>query len=251
MTNSTSTSTSTSIIWEDKDLINISMTASNSQVDKSTTAKSTKKEVLRPRTAYNFFYRHQRDLILNAQPQLISDNDDESRRKRPHRKTQGLIGLQQLTKTVAKKWKEVSPETRNKFKRLAEEDKVRYTQETMTCATETFVKPAVDIVPQDIISKDDGDDNDTLSQAKEALLNAYLPDKVDSCSSSGYNDLRNSSSNGQNHFESHKYNVFDYHALSYLSGSPSNVSSNICNYTDTFGIKWSAGELEALKLLSC
>ena len=238
------------------------MTAANNQVDKITIVKSTKtkKEVLRPRTAYNFFYRYQRDLILNEKSRLISDNDDEKlfetyndecRRKRPHRKTHGLISLQQLTKTVAKKWKEVSPETRNKFKRLAEEDKVRYTQETMTCATETFVKPAVDIVPQDIISKDDGDDNDTLSQAKEALWNAHLPDKVDSCSSSGYNELRNSSSNGQNHFESHKYNVFDYHALSYLSGSPSNVSSNICNYTDTFGIKWSAGELEALKLLSC
>ena len=188
------------------------MTASNSQVDKSTTAKSTKKEVLRPRTAYNFFYRHQRDLILNAQPQLISDNDDESRRKRPHRKTQGLIGLQQLTKTVAKKWKEVSPETRNKFKRLAEEDKVRYTQETMTCATETFVKPAVDIVPQDIISKDDGDDNDTLSQAK---------DVVKQIDSSIANDIDNNEKK----------------------------NPDICNYTDTFGIKWSAGELEALKLL--
>jgi len=107
--------------------------------------KDTRDDVLRPRTAYNFFYRYQRDLILKARapnstvlenetnPHLEADlflNSARSRGKRPHRKTHGLIGLQQLTKTVAKRWKEVNPETRNKFLELAAQDKIRYKNET-------------------------------------------------------------------------------------------------------------------------
>jgi len=57
--------------------------------------------------------------------------DNELFTKRPHRKRHGLISLQQLTKTVAKRWKEASPETREKFRSLAERDKVRYTNAMM------------------------------------------------------------------------------------------------------------------------
>lgn len=107
-----------------------------------------KDEILRPRTAYNFFYRYQRDLILKSKansseskegdkiPSVISNpitwSGDTARRKRPHRKTHGLIGLQQLTKTVAKRWKEADTETKNKFIALAAQDKVRYRNESLS-----------------------------------------------------------------------------------------------------------------------
>ena len=111
---------------------------------KSKTSKDMKDEVLRPRTAYNFFYRYQRDLILKARssssnnenvtvPSLHTDHfwsSSTARTKRPHRKTHGLISLQQLTKTVAKRWREADPETRNKFTALAAQDKIRYKNET-------------------------------------------------------------------------------------------------------------------------
>lgn len=111
---------------------------------KSKASKDTKDEVLRPRTAYNFFYRYQRDLILKAKssssnnenvtvPNFQTDHFwsfSTSRTKRPHRKTHGLISLQQLTKTVAKRWREADPETRNKFTALAAQDKIRYKNET-------------------------------------------------------------------------------------------------------------------------
>lgn len=110
--------------------------------------KNAKDEVLRPRTAYNFFYRYQRDLILKSKALSNSKDgnvdlshimpdpftwcaNDSTRRKRPHRKTHGLIGLQQLTKTVAKRWKEADVETKNKFIALAAQDKIRYKNETL------------------------------------------------------------------------------------------------------------------------
>ena len=126
------------------------MSISKKSPARSKSCKNTKDEILRPRTAYNFFYRYQRDLILKSKASCNSNNgeattslmpspfswsSDSSRRKRPHRKTHGLIGLQQLTKTVAKRWKEVDTETRNKFIALAEQDKIRYKNETLARPT--------------------------------------------------------------------------------------------------------------------
>lgn len=123
------------------------MPISKRRPTKAKASKDAKDEVLRPRTAYNFFYRYQRDLILRARssspsnienltlPNLQTDqlwSFSTSRTKRPHRKTHGLISLQQLTKTVAKRWREADTETRNKFTALAVQDKIRYKNETRT-----------------------------------------------------------------------------------------------------------------------
>jgi len=126
------------------------MTVSKSKQGKNkSSGKDAKDDILRPRTAYNFFYRYQRDLILKAKAlSKTSTNgevnlahkmpdpftwcvNDSTRRKRPHRKTHGLIGLQQLTKTVAKRWKEAGADTKNKFIALASQDKIRYKNETL------------------------------------------------------------------------------------------------------------------------
>lgn len=119
--------------------------------DKS--CRSARDEILRPRTAYNFFYKYQRDLILKSKALSTSNHGDikeinlyvdsfscTSKRKRPHRKTHGLIGLQQLTKTVAKRWKEADTETRNKFIALAAQDKIRYKNESLTRSA-VWMKP--------------------------------------------------------------------------------------------------------------
>ena len=117
-------------------------------------SKKTKLEILRPRTAYNFFYRYQRDSILKAMTVSLSPEEKKntlyeapdpyswflasSRKKRPHRKTHGLIGLQQLTKTVAKRWKEADNETKDIFTRLAEQDKIRYRHESNSINASTM-----------------------------------------------------------------------------------------------------------------
>ena len=121
------------------------MKAPSTKMKFSKTDKKLKhSHILRPRTAYNYFYKHQRSLILKEKSKTSTSKsnktcvtdledsfDNELFTKRPHRKTHGLISLQQLTKTVAKRWKEASPETREKFRSLAERDKVRYTNAVM------------------------------------------------------------------------------------------------------------------------
>jgi len=98
-------------------------------------------EVLRPRTAYNFFYRYQRDMILKSKSLATQNNEIlelpileidlcmRPKRKRVHRKTHGLVSLQQLTKTVAKRWRELDKDSKSKFIALAEQDKIRYRNE--------------------------------------------------------------------------------------------------------------------------
>ena len=125
------------------------MTALKKATPKITLNVSPKKEVLRPRTAYNYFYSYQRDLILKEKKNVEQSINDDfvrmnkngfnsiccnklGRHKRQHRKTHGLIGLQELTRTVAKKWKETSKETKKFFKVLADNDKRRYQMEMDT-----------------------------------------------------------------------------------------------------------------------
>jgi len=96
------------------------------------------KPILRPRTAYNFFCKYQRDIILNEKLMISNDNSltdvtdeftcDALIGPRPQRKANGLICFKQMTKIVSKRWKEASPETRRYFKKVAEKDKVRYTR---------------------------------------------------------------------------------------------------------------------------
>lgn len=102
--------------------------------------KCNSQHILRPRTAYNFFYRHQRDIILNEKLRDTRNGNNDAGDKigqdllntKSDCKSHGLIGLQQLTKTVAKRWKEASVEKRRQFKLLAEQDKIRYTKAMMS-----------------------------------------------------------------------------------------------------------------------
>lgn len=123
------------------------MSISKKESARSKSYKKPKDAVLRPRTAYNFFYKYQRDLIVKSKASSQSNHgqevlskttsipcswlDTSSRKRRPHRKTHGLIGLEQLTKKVAKRWRELDATTRNKFIALAEKDKIRYKKETL------------------------------------------------------------------------------------------------------------------------
>ena len=124
---------------------------------KNRQCKKNCQDILRPRTAYNFFYRYQRDLILKSKASSVDVNPDvdllyqnsaslswgygTARKKRPHRKTHGLIGLQQLTKTVAKRWREADEKTKNTFILLAQQDKIRYKHETISQQNPWLITP--------------------------------------------------------------------------------------------------------------
>ena len=105
----------------------------------------------RPRTAYNYFYKHQRVQILNEifeagatkpgapskKPGMTIDEllRDYTRKRRRHEKSHGLIPMQSLTKIVAKRWKQADPEARKHFQNLADKDLIRYRKALLTSET--------------------------------------------------------------------------------------------------------------------
>lgn len=109
-------------------------------------SKSQVKSVRRNRTAYNFFYKHQRSLILqdlsaNSNQSVgggisyVRDSqtasillwlDDKGNKHRRHRKTHGMIGLQELTKAIALRWKHAYPDMKGFYQELAKVDAARY-----------------------------------------------------------------------------------------------------------------------------
>lgn len=112
--------------------------------------KPDKKPIRRPRSAYNLFYKHQRSIILqelststssstcedmNILPKecttLLLAIDGEPKRRK-HRKTHGMINLQELTKKIAKRWKELKPDTKKQYQDLAKQDAARYREELST-----------------------------------------------------------------------------------------------------------------------
>ena len=74
----------------------------------------------RPLSAYNLFFKHEREKILAETPVR-----SEGKPRRSH----GKIGFGCLARTIADKWKNIDDETRDYFEDLAAEDKARYKQE--------------------------------------------------------------------------------------------------------------------------
>lgn len=110
--------------------------------------KQTKKNnIRRPRSAYNFFYKHQRSLILHEISAATSPDSpcefhtkilnradlltitEQTSKSRKHRRTHGMIKLQDLTRIIAYRWREASSEIKDMYKGLFEEDVLRYKEE--------------------------------------------------------------------------------------------------------------------------
>ena len=226
---------STNPLFEFPHNISTLNTRVNTKMQLNTKRKS---KILRPRTAYNFFYKDQRDMILSAKLSLIEGKAPAmkecdkgckgfllntkrgvSKGKRSHRKTHGLISLEQLTKTVAKRWRETSPEIREKYRTLADKDKIRYTNEMMSALDEEQLRH---------------DDQSTGPSHEETKLPQQTVSSCGIKKATKVADLVNSNDD----------------CKAYLRNLPKRRNeSSICNYTDFLGITWTADELDALKSL--
>jgi len=85
------------------------MVNSTKCISKANQISKGKRLVVHPRSAYNFFYKHQTKNLLKERAHCIS--------------------LQEITRAMGKRWKEACPTTREKYEKLAEMDKLRYSTE--------------------------------------------------------------------------------------------------------------------------
>lgn len=81
----------------------------------------------RPLSAYNFFFRQERQALLGEEVAKDFVITDQSRRK--HRKTHGKIGFAEMARVVGNRWKALDAEKRKAFELQASTEKARYVQE--------------------------------------------------------------------------------------------------------------------------
>jgi len=96
----------------------------------------TKKPPLHALSAYNYFFRDERDRIINGmdyewtktkQDKLLREHWTRDRsKKRIHCKTHGKINFTTLSKLVSARWKELPEENKNFYKEIASRDWARY-----------------------------------------------------------------------------------------------------------------------------
>jgi len=107
------------------------------------------REILRPEppvralSAYNFFFRDERERILNGdgdggnrdfspsrRARLLSEHWNRDRsRKRRHRKTHGRFGFTELSRLISKGWRELPEDGREFYRKIAADDFDRYRTE--------------------------------------------------------------------------------------------------------------------------
>jgi hypothetical protein len=97
---------------------------SSSTFKSSTGAESSemveKPKPKRPLSAYNIFFKHERERMLADAP---------TRPQGKPRRSHGKIGFADLARSIASKWNSMDADTRARYNELAADDKRRYTRE--------------------------------------------------------------------------------------------------------------------------
>jgi len=108
---------------------------------KRPTKKKPKDKPKRPLSAYNFFFKEEREKILKVvqaeDPEKV-DNDpesgdyiDEETLKRL-RKEGGKVSFEEMGKLIGQRWKQIDPDRLAKYSEMASEDTERYKKEMQT-----------------------------------------------------------------------------------------------------------------------
>jgi hypothetical protein len=137
----------------------------------------------RPLSAYNIFFRQERQALLGEETAKEHVITDQSRRK--HRKTHGKVGFAEMAKIVGNKWKSLDTTTKQAFEQQAELEKARYFEEreawnklqeedTTQEPTETTEAMEEEAILRQVTLRDDEGQTDTGTQAS-TQIEARLP----------------------------------------------------------------------------
>lgn len=108
---------------------------------KRPTKKKPKDKPKRPLSAYNFFFKEEREKILRVvlaeDPEKVENDpksedylDEEALRKL--RKEGGKVSFEEMGKLIGMRWKNIDPDRLSKYSELAAEDTERYKKEMQT-----------------------------------------------------------------------------------------------------------------------
>ena len=129
----------------------------------------------RPLSAYNIFFKEERQRMLQSLPRMdngptSNSSSKSSRRRRKGRdRPHGKISFENLAKTIGSRWRELGSAERKKFEILAAKDTERYTEEMKVFHDEQMLKAST--ISSNDHSHEDSDEKVVLSSSKQRTTN--------------------------------------------------------------------------------
>ncbi|GFH53573.1 hypothetical protein CTEN210_10049 [Chaetoceros tenuissimus] len=149
--------------------------AKKTETQKKKKRKKSKDAPKRPLSAYNIFFKEERQRMLQSLPSMDNGptSNSSSKCSRHHRKGRdqphGKISFENLAKTIGSRWRELGSAERKKFEILAAKDTERYTEEMKVFHDEQMLKAST--ISSNDHSHEDSDEKVVLSSSKQRTTN--------------------------------------------------------------------------------
>jgi len=127
----------------------------------------------RPLSAYNIFFRFERQSLLGEE--VAKDHKVNSQAKRKHRKTHGKIGFADMARTISSKWKSMDPEEKKPFEVQAATEKQKYLIALEEWKKEQAEREAEEEIVRKVSAETKEEEEDKRTAMKPAPMQIGLP----------------------------------------------------------------------------